>query len=139
MSQKQWNSPPAMQIDPEKTYQASIETSRGTIELELYPEHAPTTVNNFVFFGVQHRPDFVVKIDGLKIAVEVKRGDSGSAVREGIGQSIVYAAAFDFVCHIFIDTSKDKKVLNSLQEPAERFFVKTLWNNYNIRFDVVCR
>jgi peptidyl-prolyl cis-trans isomerase B (cyclophilin B) len=26
-----------------------METSKGTIELELYPEHAPVTVNNFVF------------------------------------------------------------------------------------------
>jgi peptidyl-prolyl cis-trans isomerase B (cyclophilin B) len=26
-----------------------METSKGTIELELYPKHAPQTVNNFVF------------------------------------------------------------------------------------------
>ncbi|MBC8496173.1 MAG: peptidylprolyl isomerase [Chloroflexi bacterium] len=38
-----------MQIDAEKTYQVSMETSRGTIELELYSQHAPKTVNNFVF------------------------------------------------------------------------------------------
>ncbi|MCB9418873.1 MAG: peptidylprolyl isomerase [Ardenticatenaceae bacterium] len=46
---KQWNSPPAMQIDPEKSYQVSMETSKGTIEIELYPQYAPKTVNNFVF------------------------------------------------------------------------------------------
>jgi peptidyl-prolyl cis-trans isomerase B (cyclophilin B) len=51
MSKKQWNSPPAMQIDPQKTYRAAIETTRGTIELELYPQHAPKTVNNFVFLA----------------------------------------------------------------------------------------
>lgn len=49
MSQKQWNTPPAMQIDVAKTYLISMETNKGTIELELYPEHAPITVNNFVF------------------------------------------------------------------------------------------
>ncbi|MBM3144640.1 MAG: peptidylprolyl isomerase [Chloroflexi bacterium] len=38
-----------MQIDVEKTYQVSMETNRGVIELELYPQHAPKTVNNFVF------------------------------------------------------------------------------------------
>jgi peptidyl-prolyl cis-trans isomerase B (cyclophilin B) len=37
-----------MSIDPAKTYRVSIETNRGTIELELYPQHAPKTVNNFV-------------------------------------------------------------------------------------------
>ncbi|MBU0495275.1 MAG: peptidylprolyl isomerase [Chloroflexi bacterium] len=40
-----------MQIDPKKAYQATIETPRGTIELELYPQHAPQTVNNFVFLA----------------------------------------------------------------------------------------
>ena len=49
MAPKQWNQPPAMQIDPKKTYQVKIETVRGTIVLELYPEYAPKTVNNFVF------------------------------------------------------------------------------------------
>ncbi|GAN31665.1 MAG: peptidylprolyl isomerase [Candidatus Brocadia sinica] len=49
MSNKQWSTPPVMQIDPQKTYHAIIETSRGTIKIELYPKHAPKTVNNFVF------------------------------------------------------------------------------------------
>jgi peptidyl-prolyl cis-trans isomerase B (cyclophilin B) len=40
-----------MQIDPEKSYRATIETDKGTIVLELYPEHAPKTVNNFVFLA----------------------------------------------------------------------------------------
>lgn len=51
MSSKEWKSPPEMQIDPGKTYKATIETSRGSIELELYPQHAPKTVNNFVFLA----------------------------------------------------------------------------------------
>lgn len=51
MSEKQWSSPPAMQIDPDKTYAVTIETDRGSIELELYPQYAPVTVNNFVFLA----------------------------------------------------------------------------------------
>ena len=46
---KQWDTPPAMAIDPKKIYQVKLETNRGDILLELYPEHAPKTVNNFVF------------------------------------------------------------------------------------------
>jgi peptidyl-prolyl cis-trans isomerase B (cyclophilin B) len=38
-----------MQIDVSKTYRVTMETTRGTIELDLYPQHAPLTVNNFVF------------------------------------------------------------------------------------------
>ncbi len=48
---KQWNSPPPMQIDVSKTYRVTMETTRGTIELDLYPQHAPLTVNNFVFLA----------------------------------------------------------------------------------------
>lgn len=51
MSEQSWAKPPAMQIDVDKRYTASIETDRGTIEIELYPEHAPKTVNNFVFLS----------------------------------------------------------------------------------------
>jgi len=51
MSSKQWQTPPAMQIDPNKTYRVSMKTNKGTIELELYPKHAPKTVNNFVFLA----------------------------------------------------------------------------------------
>ena len=51
MSEQQWDSPPEMSIDTDRTYRCNIETSRGTIELELYPEHAPVTVNNFLFLA----------------------------------------------------------------------------------------
>jgi len=37
-----------MTVDTSKTYRATIATPRGTIVLDLYPEHAPKTVNNFV-------------------------------------------------------------------------------------------
>jgi len=48
---KQWNTPPEMQIDSGKSYSADIVTNKGTMTLKLYPEHAPQTVNNFVFLA----------------------------------------------------------------------------------------
>ncbi len=51
MAIKRWASPPEMQIDPEKIYRTVVETNKGNIELELYPEHAPETVNNFIFLA----------------------------------------------------------------------------------------
>ncbi|MCD6150067.1 MAG: peptidylprolyl isomerase, partial [Deltaproteobacteria bacterium] len=48
---KQWNNPPAMQIDTDKTFQATMNTNKGVIELTLYPEYAPQTVNNFIFLA----------------------------------------------------------------------------------------
>lgn len=44
----QYDSAPAMAIDDSKIYHVSMETDAGTIELDLFPEHAPNTVNNFV-------------------------------------------------------------------------------------------
>jgi len=60
MADKQWNDPPEMQIDTHKTYKLMIETNRGSMELELYPEHAPKTVNNFVFLAKEGYYDGVV-------------------------------------------------------------------------------
>ena len=51
MATKQWNTPPAMAIDQKKAYKVKMETDKGLIELELYPQHAPKTVNNFVFLA----------------------------------------------------------------------------------------
>ena len=48
---KQYQSPPAMTIDQDKKYTATLETSRGTIVCDLFPRDAPTTVNNFVFLS----------------------------------------------------------------------------------------
>ncbi|MFP4344628.1 MAG: peptidylprolyl isomerase [Anaerolineales bacterium] len=50
---QQWSTKPDIQIDTDATYRALLETEKGRIELELYPEHAPVTVNNFVFLARQ--------------------------------------------------------------------------------------
>ena len=49
MTAKQWSQAPEMKIDPKVNYTALIKTNRGDIALELYPQYAPLTVNNFVF------------------------------------------------------------------------------------------
>ncbi len=51
---KEWSSPPALEIDPGKKYTATIELKKGgEIEIELFAEKAPKTVNNFVFLSRQ--------------------------------------------------------------------------------------
>ena len=57
---KQWATPPEMQIDTDKIYTIKIETDRGTIVLELYPEYAPQTVNNFVFLAKEGYYDGII-------------------------------------------------------------------------------
>jgi len=48
---KQYSSTPAMSIDPNKNYIATLDTSRGTIVCDLFAKDAPSTVNNFVFLA----------------------------------------------------------------------------------------
>ena len=59
MTAKQWKNPPPMTIDSKKEYRARIGTARGEIVLQLFPEHAPQTVNNFVFLARENFYDGV--------------------------------------------------------------------------------
>ena len=46
-----YNTPPAMYLDTTKAYQATLETDKGNIVVELDPMTAPMTVNNFVLLS----------------------------------------------------------------------------------------
>ncbi|HKV01678.1 MAG TPA: peptidylprolyl isomerase [Ktedonobacteraceae bacterium] len=48
MSAKRYSTPPPMQIETNRTYEAVIKTNKGDIHLQLNPAEAPITVNNFV-------------------------------------------------------------------------------------------
>jgi cyclophilin family peptidyl-prolyl cis-trans isomerase len=71
-SAKQYDAPPPMTIDTDKEYYATIELEKGgEIVIQLYPDKAPLTVNNFVFLAREgyydgttfHRvlPDFMAQ------------------------------------------------------------------------------
>jgi cyclophilin family peptidyl-prolyl cis-trans isomerase len=51
---KQWSSPPSMQIDVKKQYDAVFHTNYGDFTIELFAKDAPHTVNNFVFLAKNH-------------------------------------------------------------------------------------
>ena len=57
---KTFSSPPEMEIDPSKRYVAEMETSMGSMTIELDPIAAPKTVNNFVFLARQGFYDGVI-------------------------------------------------------------------------------
>ena len=49
---KQYDAPPAMMIDPQKSYTATFALEKGgEFTIELYPKEAPNTVNSFVFLA----------------------------------------------------------------------------------------
>lgn len=57
---KQYTAPPAMKIDQNKRYTATIKTNLGDITVELNAKDAPVTVNNFVFLAREGFYDGVI-------------------------------------------------------------------------------
>ncbi len=53
LESRQFTTCPPVEIDPDKTYTAVIETEKGEIVIALLPEQAPVAVNNFVFLARQ--------------------------------------------------------------------------------------
>ncbi len=66
---QQWSSPPAMALDPGKQYFANVKMLHdGSFVIQLYPDKAPITVNNFVFLarhGFYNCVSFHRVIDGF--------------------------------------------------------------------------
>jgi peptidyl-prolyl cis-trans isomerase B (cyclophilin B) len=81
---KQWNSPPPIAIDPKKGYKARIQTAKGAITVELHPQHAPKTVNNFVFLA---REGFYDGITFHRVIADfmIQTGDRTGTGRGGPG------------------------------------------------------
>jgi peptidyl-prolyl cis-trans isomerase B (cyclophilin B) len=84
MAEKQWDAPPEMQIDESKNYSVKLVTNRGTIELELFPQHAPKTVNNFVFLAGEGYYDGV-KFHRVIADFMIQSGDPTGTGRGGPG------------------------------------------------------
>lgn len=61
LAERQYAAAPPMTIDPEKSYIATIEMENGgQIVIELLPQSAPETVNNFVFLANEGWYDGVI-------------------------------------------------------------------------------
>lgn len=57
---KQYQSPPELLIDPQRSYEATLDTNHGEIVIELDPGRSPLTVNNFVFLAREGFYDEVI-------------------------------------------------------------------------------
>ena len=103
----------------------------------IWEGNKQSVLHNMMLFGCQHRPDMELKIDGMNIAIEVKKGSRGSDLRNGFGQCLIYSTKYDFVMYLFVDTSDDKRIKNSYYSDKEYQFSTSMWENYNVMFDVV--
>jgi cyclophilin family peptidyl-prolyl cis-trans isomerase/protein-disulfide isomerase len=53
LEERQFDDCPPITIDPSKQYLAILQTEKGDITLDLFPDKAPLAVNNFVFLARQ--------------------------------------------------------------------------------------
>jgi len=91
-------------------------------------------------FGSRNYPDFII-LKPYLIAIEYKKSQSGSLVKQGIGQSIIHTMSgdFDYVYFLFQDENrkKEKEILNSLNNSKEKDIVEKLWNEFNVMLRIV--
>jgi len=84
-------------------------------------------------FGSRNYPDFIIKAP-YKVAVEYKQSPNGSAVKQGIGQSIIHTLSkdFDFVYYLFHDQSKDDRIRKSASRKPEKAIIDRMWHEFNV-------
>jgi hypothetical protein len=89
-------------------------------------------------FGTKNYPDFIIT-DPYVVAIEYKQSESGSVVKQGIGQSIMHTLSgeFDFVYYLFHDQSADKRIENSIQNEREASIIERIWNDFNVQINFV--
>ncbi|MDP9343307.1 MAG: peptidylprolyl isomerase [Actinomycetota bacterium] len=84
----QFSGPPPIQIDPSKTYLATLQTSCGDITIKLLTKQAPITANNFVFLAKRGYFDgtyFHRLADSIDV---IQGGDPTGTGKGGPGYSI---------------------------------------------------
>ena len=86
--------------------------------------------------GPRRSPGWSFRRPGLGVN-RIAPDPTGSAIREGIGQTLVYAIAYDFVIYAFYDTTAEKRVSQSASHPVESAFIADLWEHHNVRFEVI--
>jgi hypothetical protein len=96
-----------------------------------------TTVNNFTIFSTNHRPDAILDLDDFRIGIEIKKGDGGSSLRNGLGQCLLYSSEFDFVLYLFVDITPNQNIHKSTKGQREKDIIEDLWNNHNVMFDII--
>ena len=84
-------------------------------------------------FGSRNYPDFII-LSPYLIAIEYAQSPHGSAVKRGIGQSIVHTMCceYDFVYYLFHDESQDKRVESSIVGPIESSIINKAWEDFNV-------
>lgn len=129
-------------LEGTRDYYASRLTRKSAIENNaqaslVWEGHQKERIYPPQFFGVTHRPDYLLLMHDLRIALEIKIADDGASIREAIGQGLVYSTEYDFVVLLLIDISDDNSISNHFYDPEVVRLLSSIWAAHNIRIEVV--
>ena len=74
------------------------------------------------------------RLDPVKVFARYHQSSTGSAIKHGIGQSIMHTLCedFHFVYYLFHDQNKDKKIQKSFLNDTEKFIIEKMWKDFNV-------
>jgi len=111
--------------------------SKKITEKFQWEQKTSTHVNNFSVFSTNHRPDAILNLDDFRIGIEIKKGDSGSSLRSGLGQCVLYGTEYDFVLYLFVDITPNQNIAKSVDGEREKLVIDGLWDNHNVLLDII--
>ncbi|MGH2652591.1 MAG: peptidylprolyl isomerase, partial [Actinomycetota bacterium] len=79
---QEFSKPPPMKIDPSKTYTAKLDTSCGTIVIQLLADRVPETVNSFVFLAGKRYFDGT-RFHRIDTSIEIIQGGDPTGTGQG--------------------------------------------------------
>ena len=84
-------------------------------------------------FASRNYPDFIIT-SPYRVAIEYKQGESGSLVKQALGQAFMHTLSeqFDYSYILFHDSSKGKKTKNSFSGPTERKVIQAAQREFNV-------
>ena len=111
-----------MTIDADKRYVATVNTNQGSVVIELFPNEAPKTVNNFVFLAREGYYDGVIFHRVIE-SFMIQGGDPTGTGGGGPG----YSFEDEFVPSLVFDRSGILAMANSGPNTnGSQFFITTV-------------
>ena len=89
------------------------------------------------FMGTSNKPSITVESSGVKVAIEIKKGDRAKNLKESFGESMIFSNVYDFVIYLFVDTTEENRISKGTSGITETNFLKNLWDNFNVKFTII--
>lgn len=94
-------------------------------------------INTTHFMGTSNKPSITVESSGIKVAIEIKKGDRARNLKESFGESMIFSNVYDFVIYLFLDTTEETRIVKGSSGITENNFLKNLWDNFNVKFTII--